>query len=989
MAKIPGQLEQAQLENVTSDPSNLPDGRVWLNTTSDKPKVAIDGAAKELLTADSTNTVTNKTIVAANNTITTAASGNLAATELNTALAELQTDIDTRATSSALTDHLNDTTDAHDASAISFTPAGAITATDVQAALTEVDSDLTAHMNDGTAAHAASAVSFSPVGTIAATDAQTAIAEVATDAASALSTHEADTTSIHGIADTSLLVTTTGAQALTNKTIDADSNTITNIDNADIKAAAGIALNKLAATTASRALVSDGSGFVSASSVTATTLGYLDATSSVQTQLDAKVAKSTYSAKGSLLAATAASTPADLPVGSDGQVLVADSSQSAGVKWTTANSGSKNYFQYTNFESNSTAGFALFNTTLTSKIPTGSITAGASSITTFNTTNSGALAGTYSLQTSIASGTITAGEGFISDNLTLDAEDKGHVMQISFSYSATTGASLMNFSGTSSNTWAVYVYDNANSAWIQPAGVYNIVQSSGVGRCTATFQTPSNATTIRIAVICVNANSSGAVAMLWDSFFVGPQIQARGAAISDLGANTWTPTGSWVSNTTYTGQWQRDGDHIAGWVQVLTTGAPTSATLTINLPSGVTIDTAKLASTSQNDTLGFGSVRDDSASTAYPATVRYNSTTTLTVMTATSTTNPTLAAVTQVAPMTFANLDTVRIYFRAPIVGWSSNSVVSADTDTRVVAAIYSTPATTSMNSGTTYYLDYGTSVLDTHSAVTGTGSGHVTTSGAGWRFVAPVSGVYAVNAQFLYTSVTGFNGTSERVLMQALVDGSVDSTLARIVPASGDASVFVGGYGLIRMNAGQRLEISLNQDSGGALATAASQSANRISINRLSGPAVITATDTVAARIYLSANQTGVNPNATYVKLNFNTREHDATNSWDTSAYRFNVPVSGRYLISANIAVASTNVLASFYELQLYKNNAAFALLDRDTPAVSTGFGLTGNVVLNLVAGDYIEIYLYGSGNNSASTLTVAGGAISGSSISIARIGN
>jgi hypothetical protein len=40
--------------------------------------------------------------------------------------------------------------------------------------------------------------------------------------------------------------------------------------------------------TASRVLVSDGSGKVSANTVTTTTLGYLDATSSIQTQLNAK-----------------------------------------------------------------------------------------------------------------------------------------------------------------------------------------------------------------------------------------------------------------------------------------------------------------------------------------------------------------------------------------------------------------------------------------------------------------------------------------------------------------------------------------------------------------------------------------------------------------------------------------------------------------------------------------------------------------------------
>jgi len=44
----------------------------------------------------STQTLTNKTIVAASNTITTVASGNLTSTNLNSALAELQTDLDTR-----------------------------------------------------------------------------------------------------------------------------------------------------------------------------------------------------------------------------------------------------------------------------------------------------------------------------------------------------------------------------------------------------------------------------------------------------------------------------------------------------------------------------------------------------------------------------------------------------------------------------------------------------------------------------------------------------------------------------------------------------------------------------------------------------------------------------------------------------------------------------------------------------------------------------
>lgn len=52
------------------------------------------------------------------------------------------------------------------------------------------------------------------------------------------------------------------------------------------------------------------------------------------------VAKATYTTKGDILAATAASTPARLGVGTNGQVLTADSTTSTGLKWASAGSGS-------------------------------------------------------------------------------------------------------------------------------------------------------------------------------------------------------------------------------------------------------------------------------------------------------------------------------------------------------------------------------------------------------------------------------------------------------------------------------------------------------------------------------------------------------------------------------------------------------------------------------------------------------------------------
>jgi hypothetical protein len=80
--------------------------------------------------------------------------------------------------------------------------------------------------------------------------------------------------------------------------------------------------------------------------VSATELGYLDGvTSAVQTQINSKIAQATainptiVDAKGDIVAASAADTPARLAVGSNGTVLTADSAEATGLKWSTVATG--------------------------------------------------------------------------------------------------------------------------------------------------------------------------------------------------------------------------------------------------------------------------------------------------------------------------------------------------------------------------------------------------------------------------------------------------------------------------------------------------------------------------------------------------------------------------------------------------------------------------------------------------------------------------
>jgi hypothetical protein len=103
---------------------------------------------------------------------------------------------------------------------LTVTPAGGISATNAQAALEELDTEkatvtnLNAHVNDTSAAHAASAISYGGGTGMSATDVEAALDELATEKANAadvatdaeLTTHTADETAVHGISNANLLI---------------------------------------------------------------------------------------------------------------------------------------------------------------------------------------------------------------------------------------------------------------------------------------------------------------------------------------------------------------------------------------------------------------------------------------------------------------------------------------------------------------------------------------------------------------------------------------------------------------------------------------------------------------------------------------------------------------------------------------------------------------------------------------------------------------
>lgn len=136
----------------------------------------------------------------------------------------------------------------------------------------------------------------------------------------------------------------------------------------------------------------------------------------------------------------------------------------------------------------------------------------------------------------------------------------------------------------------------------------------------------------------------------------------------------FTPTGSWVTNTSYTGRYQCSNGNLSVRVLATLTGAPDATPFVVNLPSNFTIDTNALLSTISATTgiLGTGVARDTGAN-VYPVLPYYSSTTAVAVSTLRDEAGTSSLYVdsgqqlTQAAPFTWGNTDTLEISFSVPV----------------------------------------------------------------------------------------------------------------------------------------------------------------------------------------------------------------------------------------------------------------------------------------------------------------------------------
>jgi hypothetical protein len=673
--------------------------------------------------------------------------------------------------------------------------------------------------------------------------------------------------------------------------------------------------------------------------------------------------------------------------------------------WQTVTSGggggSKNYLSTVNgvngngdFELGTTSKWSLFNTTLTSLIPTGAISSGAASVTTFNTVSSGQLAGTYSLQTA-SSGAWSAGQGFITDAFTIDSEDKAKVITFKAYYSAISGSSNINFSGTSSNTFAIYVYDVTNSAWIQPAGVYGINQSSGAGYVTGTFQTTSNSTQYRLAVLAVNA-SAGAVTMYWDDFSFGPETSPIGVPAKDLAllsvtatsliaATTTNPTfGTTSVNRVLAG---RIADRGLVKYEIIYTSAGTagSGDYLFSLPSGYSFDPNFVTYYTTVEGSGDFSFRGSIVGKAggdFQGNADFNGFCVAYDATRFRIFQQQIATATAsngvVSSATFAPVGTSGSYWceiDAKMAGWSANVQMSNDTDTRVVACYAARTTTQSIPNNTETTIIFNSVSFDTH------GSYNNSTG----TYTAFVSGYYQIEALVEFDG----NATGQRYI-HVYKNGTTKFNLAYAGNLATVATIPTGST-TIQLNAGDTFVIQGFQNSGGALNIGSNGNQyNHFSVFKLSGPSVIAASETVTASYVRTTTQTITNAAADNTMI-YDSKLDDSHGGMNTSNGRYSIPVSGKYLIDASVFYTSfTPASGNVFGMRFIRRNSSGTSLQDFYKDVFTCASTQTLEVSNRAfhhfrcnAGDTLEVVVYQT--SSASRTTIA----NINFVNIAKVGN
>jgi len=529
---------------------------------------------------------------------------------------------------------------------------------------------------------------------------------------------------------------------------------------------------------------------------------------------------------------------------------------------------------------------------------------------------------------------------------TVDPAYRAKSLKISVDYIVNSGTFVAGGAGVESDViW--YIYDVTNSQLIEPSNIKMFSNNSSLSdKFEATLQSSATGSSYRL-IAHVQSVSALAYELKVDNITVSPQTYVFGTPVTDW--QSYTPTFNGFGTPTSISMWWR---RIGGNIELqgkFVAGTSTAAEGRVSLPTGILIaDTTRyptvqavghwwsgdpgVAAGGVLATAGLSYVTFGSGNSGNTAYGSVNASTNLT----------------NGAGLQFGFFASVAIQ------GWASSTQMSDSSDTRICAARYNTAAGQSIATGTTAIVDFGTKTSDTHGAVT---------TGASWKFTAPVAGRYAIKASIRMSSSTTTGGTflylykngssvSYSVVTQ---NQSVNGVLAQ--PQLNDS---------IDLIAGDYIDFRVAHANAGSLTIHNDASVNFVNIERISGPSAIAANEKIRVYGAPGSGQSISNGTNTTLTLSATADSHGMV-----ASNQITVPASGTFYIKAEVSYSANTTGTRQVFIERSTGGGAFSAISLDTwPAASSGpTQVQSDIMIDLLAGDKIQFVAW---QNSGAALSI-----------------
>lgn len=513
---------------------------------------------------------------------------------------------------------------------------------------------------------------------------------------------------------------------------------------------------------------------------------------------------------------------------------------------------------------------------------------------------------------------------------TISRADYARMIKVSFDYEIGTYASYTD------GDVGIYIISASDSGFttnleVVQCAPYKVLKVSGQETFETVFQSHASNQYYRVCVHQVT--SATGYTLKIDNVVVGPQSVAYGAPIGDWKAYTPTYTGFGTVSTSEV-FYRRVGSNVEIKGKFLS-GTSTGTEARVSLPSGMTSQDTSIIPTIIPCGLANRANGSNYVSLIEPS----------------------------VSYITFGSNDAANPYTKLngsqfgvasaycsfhvfiPILGWSSNTEVSSDASTRVVAFRGYMSGSPTVADSTFSDVPFNNKEYDTHGAF----------NTSNYTYTVPVPGVYRINS-WLSTIGGSWSGTEQHRII-VYKNGSAVRTFYQ-VPQSSWSFPFISIATDVSCVAGDTLKMVYRHTEGTTLSYNVSSSAeNSFEITRVSGPAQIAASEKVCVAYSGSASSTVSAGNAVL----FNTKKIDSHGAYNSATGLFTAPQAGNY----RVGVSGLYQSSGGGSMDFYKNGSAYYSY---FAGISSAAISSGTVIVPLVAGDTISI-VHASGTTTMST--------------------